>query len=185
MSQPHGGEWHNFENWLSGPLGWTFYLGLVFMISLIPVLVVFRRLYFKGALHSFPAFWIWVGFGLLPGLALIASYAAVSLGGFVLISGVPLIAGSVIMLNRRFERLAAFLLWIGLGLTPVMLGLLMDWVNTPSVAVTFVSIFATPLFVGLIASQLGRGRQLLSQRDRATCRLEGHRLREKFASTLP
>ncbi len=156
-----GGDWQNFQNWLNSPQGWVFYLILIIMIGLIPVLVIFLYLYRKGALRSFPAVWLWVGFGLLPALGLISSYAgATYLGGsyappaaaFLLISAVPLFAGIIILRRRRrFGRFPAVLIWVGLGLMPVMLALLISpwWNYFPSAGAFYTGIFSVPLLAGL------------------------------------
>src|SRR5438445_822667 len=97
------GDWNNWDNWLKSPQGLIFYLVLLMMIGLVPILVVLRRRLRTHKLARFAAVLIWLGLGSLPVvLAALFGGALIHLQdvawGFFLSTGVTYILGSAVPL---------------------------------------------------------------------------------------
>ena len=165
MPTAYGGDWQNFQDWLNSPQGWLFWILFVVWISLIPILVVLRRLVRKNNLQRFPGIVLWLGLDLAPLLPLmllsirnsgtVGSFL-LSVGSiwgiFALASAVPLFVGVIILRwTRRTERLPTILMWLGLGSPPVIVfALIVPWGYFVSAGIFFMSVCAFPLVVGLI-----------------------------------
>ena len=149
---PYGGDWQNFQNWLDSPQGWIFYLVLLVMIGLIPILVDFLRLRQASNLNRFPALLLWFGLVPLPIVAVAGPFGYFDSGVLLVsASAFSLFAGVVIArLSHRTVRFSAVLFWVGLSLLPIILvaPFVTYWYfSSPSIFLILASTFS--LFAGV------------------------------------
>ena len=151
-----GSDWQNFLNMLNSSQGTVFYVSLLIMASMYPALIGFLRLTRAHQLNRFPATALWSVLGFFPFLYLAGLGYRGGLLPFVAILGstsaIPLFAGVIIIHWRhKTGRLPGILVWLGLGLVPVFLFLLI-LSSMPTVAGTFAVISAIPLVLGLVGA---------------------------------